>query len=248
MKYVDEIYVNRIIQGGIYFLTLEDDKTRPYVVISKNSGYGVNVILFVVTSKCPLSDYMLPVVIGGKVSFIRTSGTKEVSPKMIIDSDFGGVIRPDILSLAIPFYASRFMNLKESDVDRLEKDNDRYLHDIQEKRYPLYMNAGLTFNVKDFLKNKYSEHPDATIVRSATQERPVQQGASLLDVDHGTLKRKYPLDLNEWSLNDLKMFRSDMFRLTEKELITKYGCSANRIQYIKRNIKYVIKKKRGVRV
>lgn len=245
---MDDIYINRIIQGGIYFLTLEDGKTRPYVVISKNSGYGVNVLLFVVTSKCPLSDYMLPVVIGGKVSFIRTSGTKEVSPKTIIDSDFGGVIRPDILSLAISFYASRFMNLKEPDVERLEKDKDRYLHDIQEKRYPLYMNTGLTFNVKDFLKNKYSEHPDATIVRSATQEQPTKAGASLIELDRNDLKRKYPLELDKWDLSDLKMFRSDMFRLSEKELITKYGCSSSRIQYIKRNIKYVIKQKRGIKL
>lgn len=243
---MDDIYINRIIQGGIYFLTLEDGKTRPYVVISKNSGYGVDVILFVVTSKCPLSEYMLPVVIGGKVSFIRTSGTKEVSPKMIIDSDFGGIIRPDILSLAISFYASRFMSLKGPDVDRLEKEKNEYLHDIQEKRYPLYMNGSVVFKVKDFLENKYSEHPGATIVKSAVQERERSSGATLMDIENPNVKR-YPTDLHAWTLSDLKTFRSDMFKLTEKELMRKYNCSEKRIQFIKRNIKEALLKKKGVK-
>ena len=36
-----DMFINRIVQGGIYFLRLSfDEKMRPYLVVSKNNGYG----------------------------------------------------------------------------------------------------------------------------------------------------------------------------------------------------------------
>lgn len=238
----NQMYINRIIQGGIYFLTLDDGKLRPYVVISKNSGYGMNVILLLITSKCTSPNFMLPVVVRGKVSFIRTSGTQEVPVRTIIDSEFGGIIRPDILSLAISFYGSRIMKMRSEDDEALHKKEKEYLKGIEERRYPLYADERKIFKVQDFLNGKYCEEKKSS---------PASFDAGKENIHKKNIKvkfesKKYPKELKDWKLEDLKMFRTDMFKLDLNELMCKYNSTANRIQFLQRSIKHELRKRKKV--
>lgn len=236
----EDMYINRIIQGGIYFLTLpEDKKTRPYVVISKNFGYGMNVIIFSITSKCPTSEFMLPVVIRGKVSFIRTSGTREVAMKTIVESEFGGVVRPDILSLAISFYASRFMNVSEKDIARMHEEEKEYLHDIEERKYPLYMDESVIFTTSDFLSNKYCAESKPSLVY------PIQEPGKNRSYSMDPTKMRVPRYLKDWSIRQLKEFRKDMYRYSNKELAKRYHCSISQVQFIRSRVKDELAKRMG---
>ena len=235
-----EMYINRIIQGGVYFLTLEDGKRRPYVVISKNSGYGMNVILLTITSKCPSPVFMLPVIVRNHVSFIRTSGTREVPVRTIIDSEFAGIIRPDILSLAISFYATRIMKMKSEDMQNLRLQEKEYLKEVETHKYPLYADDTIIFSVQDFLDGKYSIEQINT---KAVFDHPTQEAKPKLKAGFIT-KKTYPKKLSEWKMEDLKMFRVDMFKLNLDELMHKYDFTESRIQFLKRNIKFELKKRK----
>ena len=81
--------VNRLIQGGIYYFELDSvSKKRPYLVISKDNGYGMNVLVFTITKQFISSKVSLPVVLNGEIGFIRISGTREVPMDKI---DYGKV-------------------------------------------------------------------------------------------------------------------------------------------------------------
>lgn len=235
-----QIYINRIIQGGIYFLTLSDGKLRPYVVISKNSGYGMNVILLLVTSKCTSPNFMLPVVIKGKVSFIRTSGTEEVPIRTIIDSEFGGVIRPDILDLAISFYGSRILKTSCEGMDELHKRENTYLKEIEDRKYPLYADKKIIFNLKDFLNGKYCEENKSSATFDNESNDILKKNINAKFKP----KKKYPKKLKNWELDDLKMFRTDMFKLSKNELMMKYDSTENRIEFLRRTIKTELSKRK----
>ena len=63
-------YVNMILQGGIYYFELnEETKNRPFLVISKDNGYGKDVLAFVITERFTSTDVSLPIVLNNYVSF-----------------------------------------------------------------------------------------------------------------------------------------------------------------------------------
>lgn len=237
----DDMFINRIIQGGIYFLTLQDDKKmRPYVVISNNSGYGMNILSFSITSKCPTSNAVLPIVMSNKVSFIRISGTKEISPKTVIESDFGGIMRPDIFKLAITLFAQRFMNI--SDADGLKREVSDYLDEIEKQKFPLHSDGNIIFTKEKFLSDSFGNE-------KATIDNVDKDNIIISKAKAGLDERKferYPLELKFWKTQDLKSFKTDMYTLPIESLMKKYSSSEGRIHFIKRNIKLELQKRKGV--
>lgn len=224
------LFINRIVQGGIYFLTLpEDGKNRPYVVISNDNGYGLNVLVFSISSKYADSRAALPIVFSNKVSFMRTSSAIEVSPKEICAADFGGVVSPEILQYGISMFIKRFSYTKDDYFEAINENIEGYLTLLERKKYVLHENGKILFNVKRFLDNTLLSNTMAEISKVSKSSQ------------------KYPYKIGDWSTSRLKQFRIDMFKLTEDQLMQKYHSTPERVEYLKSHIKTEIKKRKGIK-
>lgn len=222
------LFINRIVQGGIYFLTLpEDGKNRPYVVISKDNGYGLNVLVFPISSKYADSRAALPILLSNRISFMRTSAVIEVSPKTIIAADFGGLVSPEILSYGINLFVRRFMSI--SGIESIDEKIQEYLKLLQKEKYALHENPKIQFHAEKFKNNTLLSSTMAEV----TKTKQVQ---------------KYPFKINDWSLERLKRFRVDMFKLPDETLMKKYQSSPERLGYLKSHIKGEIKKRKEVQI
>lgn len=214
--------INMIFQGGIYFLTLPNDgKLRPYVVISKNNGYGLNVLAFPISSKYADSKAALPVLISGKISFMRVSGVTEIPAKDIINANFKGIISNEILSYGMYLFVSRFMNIVSEEI---YSKIDSYLNLLENENYYLH-DGKVKFNA-----NKFKNNTLIPIFKNKTEK---------------LRNYNYPYDIKKWSSSKLKKFRTDMFRLTQNELMKKYKSSPERITYLKSHVKKELKKRKG---
>ena len=92
-----DIQLNKIIQSGVYYAG--DDaagKTRPYVIITKDQGYSIDVLAFKVTSKFKDKKYVVPININGKISFIICSETINMEVPDILSATFVGILNPDV--------------------------------------------------------------------------------------------------------------------------------------------------------
>lgn len=226
-------FINRIIQSGIYYFQLSDDgKTRPYLIISKDDGYGANVLAFQITEQFTSSRVNLPIVINNMISFIRISGTKEVSKIKIIDSSFDGLLRPDIFSIAIRMYTRRFANVNE---DELNIDLNNYLNELDSLQVPLYKNRSLDFKKEDYLNNTIGEISTAKV--SFNYKETKKENYSTIKSDE-VIKKEV---MSEWSENRLIKFQNDMRIKSNDELQKIFGCDLLTVDYIKRNIRYLLK-------
>lgn len=224
-----EFIVNRILRGGIYFLKLpKDEKMRPYIVVSKESGYGMNVLVFAISSKYVSSAVSLPIVIMGKISFVRTSSVIEVSSKELIHAEFLGVIQKDILECIVSMFTMRILTKTDEIESYIESFKESYLNLLEEKKYVLHDNDKILFTKDAFLENRIPG-----IIKEIEEEKEDKK------------KPRYPFNLSEWSTRSLKAFRVDQFKLSENALMAKYDTnSKGRINFLKTAVKDEIKRRR----
>lgn len=223
-----DAFINRIVQGGIYFLRLSfDDKMRPYLVVSKDNGYGMNVLSFMIMSKYTDSKITCPIVLSNTVSFIRASGTIEIQPKAIIDADFAGIIQPEILSIVTSMYISRFADIPIDMVEKNQKELTTYLELLESKKYGLHDNPSIQFTVKEYLAN--------TLCKSNTAQITEQEEVKSV---------RRPFKIEEWSYDDLRTFKHDMSTMNVRDLMKKYQSTPKRIDFLKHKVNAELNKRR----
>lgn len=147
---------------------------------------------------------------------MRTSSVIEVPPKDILNADFKGVIPNEVLSYGINLFARRFMNISED-----LSDINSYLKLLENKKYHLHEDDKI-FNAKKFKDNNLI----------------------LTKVNIKEKQKNYPHNISNWSISKLKSFRTDMFRLNDKELKRKYNSSTERINYLKSHVRSELKKRK----
>ena len=149
-----DIQLNKIIQSGVYYA--DDDaagKKRPYVIITKDQGYSIDVLAFKVTSKFKDKKYVVPININGKISFIICSETINMEVPDILSATFVGILNPDVFNICTTLYASRFMNIDMTDVNR---DMCEYLNILEDAKLPLYGKQDTIFT-RELLADEYME-------------------------------------------------------------------------------------------
>lgn len=245
-------YVNKIIQGGIYYLELsKESKQRPYLIISKDDyGYGQNVLAFSISEKFTSCDVNLPIVINKKISFIRISAPFEVPKQKIIRTEFDGLLRPDILDLAIRMFTKRFSEIDEM---KLEADLYGYLTELEKSQIPLYVDNRVLFRRDKFLSNEIyfiskREKENAKIFSiSDEKKQSVEKKSSKIEKwnDYLTdedMKIEEEV-LTQLSLNQFIKFQKDMRVKSNNELERLFCLDKDSVVYIKQNIRKLIKKK-----
>lgn len=221
-----DMFINRIVQGGIYFLRLSfDEKMRPYLVVSKNNGYGMNVLAFMIMSKYTDSQITCPIVLSNTVSFIRASGTIEIQPKSIISADFAGIVQPEILDIVISIYMSRFIDFPSEELEKIRKKSMDYLKLLESKKYGLHDNSSIQFTAKDFLENSLCKNNTARITDDV---KPVDR----------------PFKIEDWSINDLRTFKNDMNTMNLKDLTKKYNFTSKRIDFLKKRVNHELNERK----
>lgn len=224
-----ELLINRILRGGIYFLKLpKDEKMRPYVVVSKENGYGMDVLVLAISSKYATSEAALPILLMGKISFVRTSSVIEVSSKELIHAEFLGIVQDDILDCIVTMFTERILSNAEEMKTRTTLFREEYLELLEGKKYVLHADEKILFTKDAFLENRIPG-----IAKHVEKEKPKKK------------KPRYPFNLSEWSTRSLKAFRTDQFKLPENALMSKYDTeSKDRINFLKVAVKEEIQRRR----
>ena len=233
-------YVNMILQGGIYYFELnEETKNRPFLVISKDNGYGKDVLAFVITERFTSTDVSLPIVLNNYVSFIRVSGSKEVPKSKIINSSFNGVLIPDVFNIAIRMYMRRFAIVNE---EELEKDLNDYLDKIEKEGYYYYLDRKKRFRKKEYLRNQlFLEDSNAKIVFPEKEENNVNISKS--NTINGPLDDEV---MKDFTLKQLFTIKRMIHEQSKKDIQKKYLLDNWKCDYICTNIERLITmKKRG---
>lgn len=240
--------VNRLIQGGIYYFELDSvSKKRPYLVISKDNGYGMNILAFAITKQFISSKVSLPVVINGEIGFIRISGTKEVPSDKVDYESFYGLLRPDIFSIAIRMYSLRFANVNEKE---LNEDIEKYLDELESRGLTYKLNTNKVFRKTDYKNDVpiiYKETNKESIkkdMKSKPKNNKTNTNPSLkLDSGPENDKLKIILDDSYWSIYRLKEFKNKANHKTNKDLMKIFNSSFEMVQYLRGNIGFIISKK-----
>lgn len=236
-------YVNMILQGGIYYFELnEESKNRPFLVISKDNGYGKDVLAFVITERFTSTDVSLPIVLNNYVSFIRVSGSKEVPKSKIINSSFNGVLIPDVFNIAIRMYMRRFAIVNE---EELEKDLNNYLDKIEKEGHYYYLDRKKRFRKKEYLRNQlFLEDSKAKIVFPEKEENNVNISKS--NTINGPLDDEV---MKDFTLKQLFTIKRMIHEQSKKDIQKKYLLDNWKCDYICSNIERLItRKKRGENV
>ena len=239
--------VNRLIQGGIYYFELDSvSKKRPYLVISKDNGYGMNVLVFTITKQFISSKVSLPVVLNGEIGFIRISGTREVPMDKIDYGSFYGLLRPDIFSLAIRMYSSRFANVNE---EELTEDIEKYLDELEEGGLTYKLNTNKVFRKADYKNNVplvYKEEKRESAEKDMrTNTTDIKKEVNNIKLNSGPEndKMKNILEDSYWSVYRLKEFKNKCQHKSNKDLMKIFNASFETVQYLRNNIGFLISKK-----
>lgn len=153
-----DIQLNKIIQSGVYYTNSPiDNKTRPYVVISKDQGYSIDILAFKITSKFKDKHYIVPIQISGRVSFIVCSETVNLTVQNLLEASFVGVLNPPLFNICTTIYISRIMDI---DTTSMNRDMCEYLDIMEDAEIPLYDDPSTIFT-RDLLRDEYLYKNDA---------------------------------------------------------------------------------------
>lgn len=162
-----DIQLNKIIQSGVYYTTSStDNKTRPYLVISKDQGYSMYILAFKITSKFKDKHYIVPIQISGRVSFIVCSETISLDVQDLLGAQFVGVLNPPLFNICTTMFTSRIMDI---DTTSMNRDMCEYLDIMEDAKVPLYDDPDTLFT-KDLIRDKVlyedvSENSSDSIVK-----------------------------------------------------------------------------------
>ena len=237
--------VNRLIQGGIYFFEVDErSKNRPYLIVSKENGYGMDVLAFLITKQFISSKVSLPVVLNGEISFVRISGTREIPLSKVNYDAFYGLLRPDVFSIAIQMYMRRFAKVNEEELDR---DLNNYLLELEKGDFPYLINPNKYFRRIDYLndispvyKEDDRKRKDIRVKKDLeTPEKEEKENIKLYFesdkmIEDEIIKSSY------WTLYHLKEFREKSRKKNDRELISHFHTSLNVIKYLRKNCSYLI--------
>lgn len=240
-----DYFVNRLIQGGIYYFEADmRSKKRPYLIISKDNGYGMDIIAFAITKHFVSSKTSLPIVLNGKIGFIRVSGTCEVNRAKIDYRDFSGLLRPDIFSIAIRMYTSRFMDVDERE---LNKDINMYLDTLESLNYHYRINEKRLFRKEDYLNNIQIEPNNAVKINQVKEEMVKENSNIKIDERPDRFIEQEIIKSDYWSLYRLREFQEKMRKRTDNELSRLFKTDAETVKYLRSNISYMIGKRKNFR-
>lgn len=147
-----DIQLNKIIQSGVYYAINEKDgKERPYVIISKDQGYAMNILAFKITSKFSERRYIVPIHINGKISFIVCSETVSMGITDVLNGSFVGLLNPEVFNICTTMYISRFSSIDNAS---LNQNMCEYLDLLEDASLPLYDDPDIIFN-RNLLTDKF---------------------------------------------------------------------------------------------
>lgn len=239
--------INRLVRGGVYYITLNTDKKcRPYLIISKDAGYGKSVIGLKVTSRFKDEEISLPIVFGkNKVSFIDTSFPVNLSAKDIMKGDFTGIIQDELLMLATNKFGSRFLDMSDNALNIIHEKEVEYCNSLENAGCVLRKNTEVKFTTQSFfdgtmIQAMCEEDSDATIKIVPKENIHKNEFVSVKNEkkEHSkfALHKSFPHSLRDWNTSELYGFKHDLTVCNMHELMKKYKSSQSRIAFIRRNV------------
>lgn len=226
-------YVNMIIQGGIYYFELnKETKNRPFLVISKDNGYGKDVLAFIITERFTSNQVSLPIVLNNCISFIRVSGSKEVSMAKIFNSSFIGILTPKVFNIATRMYMKRFANVNDED---LKRDLESYLDELENGNYSFYLDRNKRFSKKEYLSNN--------LVLDDTKASNDSNNSSIL-ITAKSDKEQDKKIFSEFTLKQLFTIKKMMREQSKKDIQKKYLIDNWKCDYICTHIERLITEKK----
>lgn len=238
-------YVNRVMQGGIYYFKQESEKkSRPFLVISKDDGYGQEVLVFSITKKFTSPEVNLPIVINKTVSFIRVSGPIEVKKHTFFTAPFNGILVPDVFSIAIRMFTKRFASVNE---DELNKDLNRYLTQLEKDKIPLLMNQNKLFKKSDYL-NSTIETNDSSAVKEFTGNKEKEKSFNRdVEKDYSRNFKNLSIEANKLDTYMLLNFKDIMRSKSDDDLSKQFGLNHEMVEYLRSNVNKIINKRPNVK-